>query len=122
LQYINKCAPMHQRPSCAYVYGCFFYSWRLRVLVFALKEVEGFCFYSWRLKVFDFAFKCSIFLLFLLNVEGSCSYFYFLMLKVIALIFGCSKFLLLVLDVESFYFYSWILKVCDSWSFVYLHI
>jgi hypothetical protein len=53
----------------------------LKILVFVLKEVEGF-------------------LLFLLvDVEGF--YFCFFMLKVITLILGCSKFLLLVIDVES---------------------
>ncbi len=50
----------------------YFCSWRLKVLVFALKdiegyvlkEVEGFYFCSWRLKVFIFALK---------DIEGSCS-------------------------------------------------
>jgi hypothetical protein len=66
--------------------------------------------------------------MFLLNVEGSYSYFLmlkvltftFLMLKVIVFTFGCSIFLLLVLDVESYcscswklkvFFFSWMLKV-----------
>jgi len=45
------------------------------------------------------------------------------MLKVLALTFRYWRFLLLFLDVESnSYFYSWMLKVCDSWSFIYLHI
>jgi hypothetical protein len=32
------------------------------------------------------------------------------------------KFFILFLDIEGFYFCSWMLKVCDSWFFVYLHI
>jgi hypothetical protein len=28
----------------------------------------------------------------------------------------------LLFDVEGSYFYSWMLKVCDSWSSIYLHI
>jgi hypothetical protein len=103
---------MHQQFSCSYAYELFFCFWRLKVLIFAFKEVEGFCFYFWMLKVFVFAFRevegfCCFFLV--LKVEGS--YFSFLMLKVIAITFGCSKFLMLVLNVESSYSYSWILKV-----------
>jgi len=47
-------------------------------------------------------------------------YFCFWMLKVFSLTLRCWRFLLL--DVEDSYFYSWMLKVCDFWSFVYLHI
>jgi len=42
------------------------------------------------------------------------------MLKVLVLILGYWRFLLLFLDVEGFCF--WMLKVCDFWSFVYLHM
>jgi hypothetical protein len=71
---------------------------RLKVLV--LREVEIFC----------SCFNCWRFLLILLDVKSS--YFYFLMLKVFALTLRCRRFL----------FYSWMLKVFYSWSFVYLHI
>jgi hypothetical protein len=77
----------------------------LKVLVFALKEVEGFCYYFWMLKVFVVSFECGRFLLIFFNIEGS--YFHLLMLKVITPTLRCSKFLLLVLDVESPCSYSW---------------
>jgi hypothetical protein len=76
---------MHQGPSCAYAYelfflfleveAVFFCSWKLKVFIFDLREVQGFA----------FAFECCRFLLFLLNVESSCSYFW--MLKVITFTF-----------------------------------
>jgi hypothetical protein len=91
----------------------------LKVLVVAFKNVEGFCFSleDWRflslllkrLKVFALAFECWRFLLFLLNVEGSCSYFW--MLKVLICTFGWLRLLFLLLDVQSFYFWFWMLKV-----------
>jgi hypothetical protein len=47
---------MHQQPSCTYAYELFICSWRLKVLVFALREVEGL--FLERLKVFALAFEC----------------------------------------------------------------
>jgi hypothetical protein len=52
-----------------------------------------------RLKVFALAFECWSFLLFHLNVEGSCSYF------------ECWSFLLFHLNVKGFCSYFWMLKV-----------
>jgi hypothetical protein len=69
----------------------FFFSWRLKVLVFTLREVEGFCFYYWRLKVLVLVLK---------EVKGFC--FFSWRLKV---------FVLTIRKVESFYFYPWRLKV-----------
>jgi hypothetical protein len=117
--------------------GSYFCSWMLKVLVLLL-DVEGFCFCFWMLKVLltlldvedsyfyflmwkvivlIFGFKCWKFLRLVLDIEGS--YFCSWMFKVLALTFRCWRFLLL--DVESSYFYSRMLKVCDSWSFIYLH-
>ncbi len=65
----------------------FFLLKRLKAFVFTLGGRRFLFLFLERLKVFDFAFKCSNFLLFLLNVEGSCSYFW--MLKVLTFIFWC---------------------------------
>jgi hypothetical protein len=60
------------------------------------------------LKVIAFTLGCLKLLLLVLDVESSCSYSWIL------------KVFTFVLDVEGFCF--WMLKVCDFWSFVYLHI
>ncbi len=103
---------------------CFFQI--LKVLTHTFKCWSSY-FYFLMLQVIDFILRCSMFLLLVLDVEISCSCFWILKVltfvswkfKVLALTFRCWRFLLL--DVESFYFYSWMLRVCDSWSFVYLH-
>ncbi len=76
--------------------GICFYSWRLKVLVFAHKEVEGFCFCSWRLKVLVFALR---------EVEDFC--FCFWMFKIFVVSFECWRFLFILLDVEGFDFTFW---------------
>jgi hypothetical protein len=87
------------------------------LLLFFL-DVEGSYFYFLMLKVINLIFGCSKFLLLVLHVESFC--FYFWILNVLTFVFGCWRFSFLLLDVESFC--SWMLKVCDSWSSVYLHI
>jgi len=87
------------------VYALAFECWRFLLFLFNMK---GYCSYSWMFKVLTFVFRCWKFLLLLLDIEG----FY--------LFIRCWRFLFLLLDVEGFCF--WMLKVCDSWSFVYLHI
>jgi len=85
----------------AHIFGC----WRFLLLLF---DVKGYCFY----------FLCSKFLLLVLDVESSCSYSW--ILKVFIFVLGCWRFLLL--NVDLFYFYSWMLKVYDSWFLFYLHM
>jgi hypothetical protein len=68
------------------------------------------------LKVLAHTFECWRFLLFLLNVEGSCSYFG--MLKVFISGFKCWNFFLLLLDIVGFYFcYFYIIWVKFSLCF-----
>ncbi len=112
--------------------GFCFYSWRLKVLVFIFKEVEGS--FLKKLKVFVLTFECWRYLLILLDVEGF--YFYLLilkgyhsyswMLKVLIFGFKCWKFLLLFLKIEGSYFCSWMLKVLvitfKCWRFLLLDV
>jgi hypothetical protein len=78
----------------------------------------GFCFYSWRLKVCSCSYRLKAFVFAL----GSWRFLSLLFKKLKVFAFECWRFLLFLLNVQGFCSYFWMLKVCDSWSFVYLHI